>query len=171
MMSKKMVKQMNAQVQWELYSGYIYLSMAAYFADLGLPGFAAWMTSQAWEEQTHALRFYNYIIERGAKVELLAIDKPQAAWDSPLAVFQHALEHEQGVTKRINDLMNVAVAEKDHATQIFLQWFISEQVEEEDSVAEVVGKLKLIGKDGSGLFMLDKELAVRPFAPWPPVKA
>lgn len=167
MLSKKMEKALNDQVQWELYSGYIYLAMAAYFSDLGLPGFANWMRVQEQEERFHALKFHDFLLERGGRAKLGAIEAPPDAWKSPLAAFEHALEHEQGVTSRINALMDTAIKEKDHATSIFLQWFVSEQVEEEASVTEIIQKLKLVGEMPGGLFHLDKELAARVFTPPP----
>lgn len=160
-----MLDALNEQMKWEFFSGYLYLSMSSYFAELGLSGFSNWMKMQAQEELSHAVKFYDYILERGGRAILGAIDKPDESWDSPLAAFEHTLEHEQLVTSRINDLVNIAGEEKDHATGIFLQWFVTEQVEEEDSVGEVLSKLKLIGKDGSGMFMMDKELGSRTFTP------
>jgi ferritin len=161
MLTPRMLDALNEQMKWELFSGYLYLSMSSYFSDLGLPGFSHWMRMQAQEELTHGMKFYDYILERGGRAILASIDKPDETWDSPLACFEHTLEHEQLVTSRINDLANIAIEEKDHAAGIFLQWFVTEQVEEEDSVGEVLSKLKLIGKDGSGMFMMDKELSER----------
>lgn len=165
MLTPRMLDALNEQMKWEFFSGYLYLSMSSYFAELGLSGFSNWMKMQAQEELSHAVKFYDYILERGGRAILGAIDKPDESWDSPLAAFEHTLEHEQLVTSRINDLVNIAGEEKDHATGIFLQWFVTEQVEEEDSVGEVLSKLKLIGKDGSGMFMMDKELGSRTFTP------
>jgi ferritin len=167
MLTKKLEKALNEQIKWELYSGYLYLSMSAWFADQGLSGFANWMRIQAQEELAHAMRFFDYLLERGGRAVMAAIDAPDSAWKTPLAVMQQTLEHEQHVTARINDLVDLAKAEKDHATDIMLQWFVSEQVEEEDSVGEVLNKVRLIGKDGGGLYMLDKELAGRVFTPPP----
>ncbi|BBD07880.1 ferritin [Desulfovibrio ferrophilus] len=165
MLNKKMEQAINEQIKWEMYSGYLYLSMSAWCADEGLPGFAHWMRLQGQEELAHAMKFYDYVLERGGKIELQAIDKPDHQWKSALAVVEHTLEHEQHVTARINDLMSLAQEEKDHAACIFLQWFIEEQVEEEDSVGEVLHKLKLVSKDGAGMYMLDKEMATRIFTP------
>lgn len=165
MLTKTMEKAINEQIQWELYSGYMYLSMSAYFADQNLPGFANWMRVQAQEELFHSMKFYDYLLERGGRVELAEIWQPPTDWKSPLAAMEETLEHERKVTARINDLVDVAIGEKDHATNQFLQWFVAEQVEEEDSVGEALGKLKLIGKDGAGMYMLDKEMAVRVFTP------
>lgn len=163
MLTKTMEKALNEQVKWEMYSGYMYLAMSAYYADQGLPGFATWMRAQAQEELWHGMKFYDYIIERGGRVELQEIWQPPTEWKSPLAAMEETLEHEQKVTARINDLVDVAISEKDHATNNFLQWFVAEQVEEEDSVGEALDKLKLVGKDGAGLYMLDKEMSVRVF--------
>ena len=164
MLSKNMEAAINEQIKWEFFSGYLYLSMAAYFTDLGLPGFARWMEAQYQEEFFHALKMYKYVLESGGKVLLQAIDEPKHGWKSPLDCFEFSLDHERHVTKRINDLASLAQKEKDHATYIFLQWFVSEQVEEEDNFSGVVGKLKLVG-DGGGLFMLDRDLSARVFTP------
>lgn len=164
MLSKKMEKAFNDQIKWEFYSAYMYLSLGAYFQDIGLPGFANWMNVQFQEEQFHAMKMYNYVLEKGGKVQLQAIDAPPYAWKSPLEAFQFALSHENHVTRRINDLVDLAQKEKDHASAIFMQWFVTEQVEEEASFGDTVNKLKLVG-DGGGLFMLDRELAARVFTP------
>ena len=163
MVSEKMEKALNGQLNAEVYSGYLYLSMAAYFEDEDLAGFANWMRVQAEEELEHGMKFYDYIIRRGASVTLTAIDGPQTEWDSPLAAFEHVLEHEKMVTGLINDLVNLAIEEKDHATNNFLQWFVEEQVEEEANVGGVLAQLEMIGDDKSGLFALDKELGARTF--------
>ncbi len=165
MLSKTMEKAINDQVHWELYSAYIYVSMASYFEAKGLMGFANWMHVQDQEEKFHAQRFYDYIVERGGRVVLQAIEAPPHDWDSPLAVFEEALKHEEGVTARIYALMDQALAEKDHGTASFLKWFIDEQVEEEASVADVISKLKLVESTPGGWFMLDKDLATRVFTP------
>ena len=164
MLSKKLEDALNAQMNWEIYSAHIYLSMASHFATEGLPGFAAWMNAQYQEEMFHAMRFFNYINEAGGHAKLGKIDAPQHSWKSPLDAFEMALEHEQGVTARINKIADLAMDERNHAVGIFMQWFISEQVEEEASVTDAVGKLKLVG-DGGGLFMLDRELGTRVFTP------
>ena len=161
MLSDKMQAALNKQLNAELYSGYLYLSMNAYFKSLNLDGFANWMYYQAQEELTHGMKFYDFINQRGGQVILDRIEAPPTQWDSPLAVFEATLEHEQKVTGLINDLMEVALSERDHATQIFLQWFVSEQVEEEESVGGVLEQLKLMGAAEGGLFMIDRELAKR----------
>ena len=162
MISESMSKTMNAQLNAELYSSYLYMSMVACFESTNLRGFAHWMTMQAQEEMVHAEKFFNFINERGGRVTLTAIDAPPAEWDSPLAAFEAALAHEQKVTGLINDLADQAVDEKDHASGIFLQWFITEQVEEEASADAVIKKLKLAGGAPGALLMLDSEMAGRP---------
>lgn len=161
MLTEKMQTALNGQLNAELYSSYLYLSMNAYFKSVNLDGFANWMYYQAQEELEHALKFYDFIIQRGGKVELLQIEAPPTEWSSPLAVFEATLAHEQKVTGLINDLVDVANGEHDHATHIFLQWFVSEQVEEEESVGGVLEQLKLMGDAQGGLFMIDRELAKR----------
>jgi len=162
-MDEKMQEALNKQLNAELYSSYLYLSMSAYFQSVNLSGFANWMRVQAQEELAHAMKFYDYVNERGGRVVLPAVEAPPSEWDSPLAVFEHVYRHEQGVTGMINKLVDLAVEARDHATNNFLQWFVSEQVEEEASADEVVQKLKLVGDDPSGLFMIDRELAQRVF--------
>ena len=161
MISKKMEKAFNDQVNAEFYSAYLYLSMKAYFESLDLKGFANWMQCQTQEELFHGMKIYGQINERGGRVNLSAIEKPPFEWKSPLDAFHAALNHEQKVTGLINNLVDLALKEKDHASNIFLQWFISEQVEEEDSVHDIIQKLKLMGDAPGGLFMIDKELAAR----------
>ena len=163
MLSKKMEKAINQQINAELYSSYLYLSMATYFESKGLGGFSNWMRQQAQEELFHGMKMFDFVCERGGRVILQAIDKPSSKWSSPLDAFQNVLAHEQMVTGLINDLVNLAIDERDHATNIFLQWFVSEQVEEEDTAGNLVDKLIQIGKDANGLFMLDTELGQRIF--------
>ncbi|SDK43315.1 ferritin [Maridesulfovibrio ferrireducens] len=165
MSNKVLEKALNEHLNAEMYSAYLYLSMSAYFSDTGLSGFANWMRVQAKEEQFHAMKFYDYINERGGKVLLTAIEAPQQDWASPLEAVQAVLEHEKKVTALINGLVDLAIDERDHATNIFLQWFVTEQVEEEDNVNEILNKLKLAGTQGNGMFMLDKDLAARVFTP------
>jgi ferritin len=163
MIDEKMQDALNNQLNAELYSAYLYLSMSAYFHSVNLGGFANWMRVQWEEELAHALKFYDYVNERGGRVVLHAVEAPPSEWDSPLAVFEHVYQHEQKVTGMINKLVDLAVEARDHATNNFLQWFVSEQVEEEASADEVVQRLKLVGDDPSGLFMIDRELAQRTF--------
>lgn len=164
MISEKMQTVINSQINAELYSSYLYLSMASYFADNSLGGMAQWMEAQALEEQYHAMKMYKFVIERGGRVILTDIDGPPTEWKSTLEAFEAALAHEQMVTGRINKLIDLAIEESDHATNSFLQWFVDEQVEEEDSVGEVVDKLKLVEGAPGGLFMIDRELGGRTFA-------
>ncbi len=168
MIGQRMQDAMNEQVMHETFSAYLYASMAAYFHAKGLDGMAQWMKAQAQEELGHALRFFNHINDRGGRVELLAIEKPQAKWDSPLAAFQAALEHEKFITGRINELAAIADEENDRAAGILLQWFVTEQVEEEDSVSKVIDMLKIAGEKGPGLLLADRELGQRVAAPFPP---
>jgi len=161
MLTGNMEKALNEQINAEMYSSYLYLSMAAYFESRKLDGFASWMQTQAAEEWQHAMKFYSYIHSRGGRVLLKSIAEPQAEWDSPKAAFEAALEHEKMITGRINDLVEIAVSEKDNATHHFLMWFVTEQVEEEQSVGGVVDKLELLGDHPGGLFMMDRELAGR----------
>ena len=163
MVSKKMEEALNGQMNAELYSAYLYLAMAAYYEDSDLPGFANWMRVQAQEELTHGMKFYDYLVQRGARVTLAAIEKPPGEWDSPLAVSEHVLTHEKKVTSLINDLVNLALEEKDHATNNFLQWFVAEQVEEEESAGGVLQKVRLASDSSSGLLMVDSELGQRVF--------
>ena len=161
MVNEKMEAALNAQLNAEVYSGYLYLSMAAYFEDIDLAGFANWMRVQAEEELEHGMKFYDYLIRRGASVTLEAIEKPQTEWESPLAVFEHVLSHEKMVTGLINDLVDLAIQERDHATNNFLQWFVEEQVEEEENAMEMLAKVKLAGDDNSIIYTLNEEFATR----------
>ena len=161
MFSKKMQKALNDHLNAELYAAYLYLAMAAYFESTHLPGFANWMRLQSREEMGHAMRFYEYINERGGRVELQAIDKPPVNFKSPLAVFEEALKHERVVSKEIDKLFDMARKEKDYASEVFLQWFVTEQVEEEKSAGEVVEALNMIGDQRPALLMYDRELGKR----------
>lgn len=161
MIAKKMQDALNGQINAEFYSSYLYLSMAAYFESINLHGFASWMRVQTGEEKNHAMKIYDFIIERGGGVTLEAIAKPVSQWKSPLAAFEAAYKHEQKVTGLINDLVELAAKEKDHATGIFLQWFVTEQVEEEKNASEIVAKLQLLKDSAGSMFMLDKELGKR----------
>lgn len=165
MLKKKIQKALNDQINAEMYSSYLYLSMESYFQSISLGGFASWMRGQVQEELMHGMKFYDFVVERGGRVTLDAITKPEAQWKSPLDAFEAILKHEQHVTSLVNDLVNLAISEKDHATNIFLQWFVSEQVEEEATVGAVVDRLRLIKDNPSGLFMLDTELSKRVFDP------
>ncbi len=165
MLKEKVLKALNEQVNAEQYSALLYLSMSAWFEDKGLPGFANWMYVQYQEELTHANKIFKYIVERSGKAEVKAIKQMPADFESVLQVVEKTLEHEQHVTDLINNLVDVASEERDHATQSFLQWFVDEQVEEEANITEILDSLKLIEGEGkgNGLFMLDRELRQRTF--------
>lgn len=165
MIKEKVLKALNSQLNAELYSAYLYLSMEAYFESTDLNGFANWMRVQVQEELTHAMKFYDYIVRRGGRVTLPSIEEPPSEWESPQATFEHVYKHEQNVTGLINSLVDLAMSESDHATSNFLQWFVAEQVEEEESSNGVLQKVKLAGESPGGLFMLDSELAQRVFTP------
>ncbi len=164
-MNKNVEAAFNAQINKEFYSAYLYLSMSTYFQDLGLAGFANWMKVQFEEETFHAMKMIAYVQNRRGKVTLEAIEKPDCCWNSPLEVFEKTLEHEEYVTSRIYDLMDVAKANNDKSTESFLSWFIDEQVEEESAASEIIDKLKLVGKDGNAIYMMNDEFATRVFTP------
>ncbi|MBW7991946.1 MAG: ferritin [Planctomycetes bacterium] len=165
MISKKMEEALNEQVNAELYSSYLYLSMESYFKSQNINGFANWMRIQTQEEVMHVMKIYDFINERGGRVLLKAIEGPPTEWNSALAVFKAIYEHEQKVTGLINDLVDLAIKEKDHATNSFLQWFVNEQVEEEATADEIVQQLKMIENAPGGIFMFDRELGQRVFTP------
>ncbi len=160
-MNSKVEKAISRQINAELYSSYMYLSMAAWLDGKGLTGFANWMKLQAKEEVEHAMKFYHYIYERGGEVEMEAIAKPPVSFKSPLSIAEETLKHEKKVTGLINDLYELALKEKDYASQSFLTWYIDEQVEEEASAMELIDKIKLAGDKGHGMYLLDKELSAR----------
>lgn len=163
MINEKMEKAFNAQINKELYSAYLYLSMSAYMQSVGLAGFANWMRVQSQEETFHAMAMFDYVLERGGNVTLEAIDAPVHTWKNVLEVFEETLAHEHYVTSLINKLADVADEVKDRAALAFIQWFITEQVEEEATDADIVSKLKLINLNGDALFTLDKDFAARVF--------
>jgi ferritin len=171
MIEQRMQSAMNEQIMHEVGSAYLYLAMAADFHAKSLDGMAQWMKVQAQEELVHAMRFFDHINDRAGRVELLAIEKPAAKWDSPLAAFQAALEHEEFITGRINELVKIARDENDNAALNMLQWFVNEQIEEEATASKIVNTLTLIGDSGQGLLMLDRELGARVFTPPPPAGA
>lgn len=152
---------MNEQIKNEFHASHQYLSMAAYFESANLPGSASWMRSQSQEETEHAMRFYDFILDRGGKVVLGALDAPTVDFDSPLEVFEEALEHERRVTAQINALYGLAAGENDYASQTFLQWFVTEQVEEEKNTGDVLETLRMIGGGSEALFLFDRELGQR----------
>ncbi len=160
-MTERMEDALNKQLNAELYSAYLYLSMTAWFEAKNLSGFANWMKAQSLEEIGHAMKFYRFINERGGRVKLMPIQGPPTDWKSPVEVFEEGYRHEQHVTQLINELMELAVQEKDHATQIFLQWFVTEQVEEEASFSSILERLKMVGDSPGPLFMMDRELGQR----------
>jgi ferritin len=165
MIGKKVETALNKQINAELYSAYLYLSMNSYFVSINLMGFANWMRIQALEEMTHADKFYHYVNERGGRVALMPLEGPPGEWSSPLALFEDVYKHEQKVTAMINSLVDLAIEEKDHATGSMLTWFVDEQVEEEANADGIVQQLKLIGDNTGGLFLLDRELGARIFTP------
>ncbi len=163
MLKEKILNALNEQINAEMHSAYLYLSMSAYFEDKGLGGFANWMKVQYQEELSHSLKFFDYVNERGGRVILKPIDAVPTEFDGVVDVYEKTLEHEQKVTGLINSLMDIAVECSDHATQSFLQWFVDEQVEEEANVTELLDNLKLINGQGNGVFMLNRELKSRVF--------
>ncbi len=169
MLTVKMEKAYNEQINAELYSAYLYLSMSSYLSLNNLNGFANWMKIQYQEETFHAMKFYQYVIDRGGKVVLEAIEKPQITWKNIIDVFESTLKHENHITALINNLMTLAHEEKDHASVSFLNWFVDEQVEEEANVIELLQELRLIEGKGPALFMLDREAKSRVFTPPPAV--
>ena len=165
MIKQRVADAINKQINAELYSAYLYLSMAAYFEGENLSGFANWMRVQFEEEQFHGLKLFNYLHERGGKVTLEAIEAPKTEWDSLTQVFEETLEHERHVTSLINNLMDIALEESDHATASFLRWYIDEQVEEEAAAESILTQLKFIGGQGNAILMMDREFAARTFIP------
>jgi ferritin len=163
MLKEKIQQGINDQINFELYSSYMYLSMSSYFSSKNLNGFANWMRIQAQEEVVHAMKLYDYVIERGGRALLAPLEGPPAEWAGPLEAFETAYQHETIVSSRINNLVDIALEERDHATHIMLQWFVKEQVEEEATALGIVEQLKMIQGSPNGIYMLDKELAQRQF--------
>jgi ferritin len=163
MLKEKVLKVLNEQINAEQYSAFLYLSMSAWFEEKGLPGFANWMYVQYQEELTHANKIFKYVNERGGRVELKGIEQMPTKFESVVNIAEMTLEHEQHVTSLINKCVDIAIEERDHATQSFLQWFVDEQVEEEANASEILDNLKLISSKGNGLFMIDRELRQRKF--------
>ncbi len=161
MISEKMAEAINKQINNEMYSAYLYMAMSAHSSSVGLNGFAVWFMTQYHEEMFHAMKQYNYLLDQGADVKLLAIKEPPKTFASAKEMFEKTLEHERFVTKCINDIEDLAQQEKDHATYQFFQWYVTEQVEEEKNDAEILQKLALAGESGPGLFMLDGQLGAR----------
>ncbi len=169
--NQELIDAINDQINFEIYSGYIYLSMATWFEEENLPGFARWMEFQYQEEFNHAMRFYRHLTERGARVELKAIDAPKTEWSSPLDVFEEAYNHEAHVTERIYKIGELAEKHGDRGTMSFLNWFYDEQVEEEATTMEIRDMLKKIGDSVNALFMLDSKLGSRAPAAGPPAES
>lgn len=165
MLSEKMQEALNDQMKWEFYSEFLYLAMAGYFKSRSLDGFANWMMVQAEEERTHAIMFFNYIADAGGRAEIRAFDQMENEYPSVTDVFRATVEHEKLVTRRINDLMSLALEEKDHATASFLDWFVKEQVEEVASPQKILDQLEMVKEGGHAIMMLDRELAQRVFRP------
>ena len=161
MISERMEAALNEQVNKEFFSAYLYLAMSAYSNTIGLPGFAHWMRMQYEEESLHVTKMYDYILGQGGEVHLMAIEEPEKEYGSPLQIFEKTLEHEQYVTDMIHRLMDLAIEEKDYATQTFLQWYVTEQVEEEANVNDILAPLRMVGEDKGGLMMIDQQLAGR----------
>lgn len=161
MLGQKMQDALNKQINAEMHSAYLYLSMSAHFQSKNLTGFAVWMKVQAKEETGHAMKMYDYVHDRGGRVKLTAIDAPPVEWESPLAIFEAAHGHEQKITGMIHKLVDLAASEGDHATNNFLQWFVKEQVEEEANADAIVQKLKMMKDFPGGIFIMDKELSAR----------
>lgn len=159
--NKKMADSFNEQLKEEYFSSYLYLSMAAYFDNENLPGFANWMKIQASEEFKHAMKFYKHLVERSGRIVLEQINKPQLEWASPLAAFEDAYKHEQKITSLIHNLVKLSRDEKDYAAEVFLHWFVDEQVEEEEQTRTILDNLKFIGDSKQGLIMMDRELSKR----------
>lgn len=161
MLSSKMESALNEQINRELYSSYLYLAMSAYCETQNLPGTANWLRLQSREEYEHAMRIYEYILDRGGKIALKSIAQPPADFGSPVKIFEQTLEHEKFISDKINALYAMAQQENDYPTQVMLQWFITEQVEEEKSTGEILGQLKMIGDNPAALIVLDRQLAAR----------
>ncbi len=161
MITANVEKALNEQINKEMYSAYLYMSMSAQCGEMGLKGIAVWFMAQYHEEMFHAMKIYEYVARQGAKVRLGAIEQPQQDYSSVLEMYEKTLDHEKVVTKSINDLMDLAIEHKDHATQAFLTWYVTEQVEEEESATDILQRLKLMGDNTGGLYLLDKELGTR----------
>lgn len=161
MIKERILKALNDQINREFYASYLYLAMAAHFDLQSLDGFARWMFKQSEEEYGHAMRILNHVLERGGRVELQPIAAPPSEFGTPLDIFRQALEHEQRVTGYINDIYKMAVEEEDYATQSLMEWFVNEQVEEEDTIGRIVDRLELAGDNRAAILMLDAELGQR----------
>ena len=165
MIKQEMTDGLNKQINEELFSSYLYASMVTYFEDVNMPGFASWMRVQAAEELEHAKKIIEFLFERGARVKLDAIAAPQTEWESPLAAFQAAYKHECHISECIDKLSSLSLKLDDHASRVFLEWYVTEQVEEEANATKMVQELSLVGDKGHGLLMLDREAGQRQFVP------
>jgi len=161
LLSEKLQDAINEQINAEYHSGYLYLAMAAYLETLNLAGGSHWMRLQAQEEVLHGMKLFDYLLERGGQIKLTEVAAPPDTWNSPLTAFEEALKHEQYMTQRINGLAKLALDENDFATNNVMQWYVTEQVEEESNVDGIVQQLKLVGENGPGIFMIDRELLQR----------
>ncbi|MBU2497464.1 MAG: ferritin [Proteobacteria bacterium] len=164
MIGKKIEKALNEQMNKEMYSAYLYMAMSAFSDSIGLKGFGNWFMVQYHEEMLHAMKIYEYIQRQGGRAKLMTIKEPPSDFDSALDMFEKTLAHEKFITQSINELVDLAIAEKDHATHIFLQWYVTEQIEEEENDNDIIAELKLVGSGAegkSGLYLIDKELAAR----------
>lgn len=168
MLSQNVIYALNEQFGKEMYSANLYLAMSAFLQNAGLPGFANWMRVQYQEETEHALKFHDFVLSRGGAAKIPAVAEPPASWNGALGVFEAAAAHEAEVTRSINELVALAKNERDYATEIFLQWFVTEQIEEEENVKNIVDRLKLVNGEGQGLLMLDAEAAARVYTPSAP---
>lgn len=164
MLKDNVQKALNRQINEELYSSYLYLAMAAHFESENLNGFAHWMKLQSQEEYGHAMKIYEYILQRDGKVSLLQINAPAESWKTIIALFEEVYEHEKKVSASIDSIVELTINEKDYATNNFLQWFISEQVEEESTSLFILDRARLVGDSKNGVFLLDREMAQRAVA-------
>jgi ferritin len=164
-MNPKVEQALNEQIHAEFFSFYLYLSVSAYFKTIHLDGFANWMNVQAQEEYSHAMKLFDFLIERGGQVKLLPLDAPQHEWSSPSSAVEAVLNHELYITERINDLVNISSKEMDHATSVVLHWYVAEQVEEVATADTLMNQVKMVEDSNHGLLMLDRELATRTFNP------
>ncbi len=158
MIKEKVAQALNQQFNKEMFSAYFYLGMSAHSESIGMRGASHWFMAKFVEEQDHAMKIYRYVLEQGAEVELFSVDKPDQGWSGLSEMLERTLEHERTVTQSVNDLMDVAVEARDHATQIFLHWFVTEQIEEEATVGDLIARLKLVGGKDEGLYLMDNEL-------------
>lgn len=165
MIKKPVQDALNSQIAKEMYSSNLYLAMASYYHSINLNGFANWMRIQAQEEMMHAMKFFDYVIDRGGNAVISKLEAPKAKWKSPLDCFENVLSHEKTVTESINNLVDVALKESDHATNFMLQWFVNEQVEEEATASDILERLRMVTNNTSALFLLDTELKQRVFVP------